>query len=108
MLVNRRSFGIHSLTEEQIKTAVKNGLNEQALTIRLCIPPYWTIEKAINTPVRKIRRLEITWTIEDLQDAKENGIEKELFVRRIRTGFTIEDAKTTPRGIKRKDREKSG
>lgn len=102
MLENRRSFGIHTLTEEQIKTAIKNGLNESALNVRLCVPPYWTVEKAINTPIKKVKRLEVTWTDQDIEEAEKNGIERELFKRRIRIGFTIEEAKNQPRGRKRR------
>ncbi len=108
MLENRRSFGIHTLTEKQIKTAVKNGLNEGALHVRLCVPPYWTVEKAINTPIKKVKRLEVTWTDEDIKEAEKNGIEHELFKRRIRIGFTVEDAKNQPYRTKKRGQNKSG
>lgn len=52
----------------------------------------WSIEKAINTPVKEKR----IYDEELRKKANENGISDQLFYSRVRNGFTEEDAANTP------------
>lgn len=101
MIGARRAFGIFLLTDEQIEIANQNGINEATLNARLSKKPIWDLERALNTPVRKIKRLEVTWTEQDIKEAEENGTCRDLFIRRIREGKTIQEAKSTPPGIRK-------
>lgn len=86
MIGDRRAFGIYLLTDEQIELANKNGINEHTLNARLCVPPLWDLERALNTPVRKWGNWMIgphTLTDDQMKKAEELGLKKATVRNRI-------------------------
>ena len=86
-------------TEEEKETIKKNGLTTRIVSQRVCRG--WDREKAINTPPIQPQqkahgRGRYKYTDEIIEIVKSNGIKIDTFYRRVRSGWSIEKASTTP------------
>ena len=88
-------------TEEEKETIKKNGLTTRIVSQRVCRG--WSIEKAINTPPIQPQqkahgRGRYKYNDEIINTVISNGIKLDTFYRRVRNGWSIDDASTIPTG----------
>lgn len=92
-MVKPWNIGILTVTEEQVETALNNGLKRHNIQTRIDMG--WSIEKAITQPVLKKRRLR--YTEQDEIEAQLNGILIGTFRSRVNNfKWSVERAKTEP------------
>ena len=84
------------ITPEQWERAYKNGLTYLLVMTR--VYRYgWKPEKAVTEPKRK----KIGATIEQKKEANALGIKRSTIYKRIKAGWTVEEAHTTPTQTKK-------
>lgn len=71
--------------------AVAKGIKKSTFIQRVQVNG-WSVEKAINTPVKPSRNHDP----EMVAKAQENGISSQVYYARVRAGFKPEEAATTP------------
>lgn len=79
------------ITPEEYEMAAENGISYKLLNQRVRLNQ-WDKAKAINTPVRKMRKAKQ----ENIELAKDNGISANLLYQRMTKGMTEYEAATTP------------
>jgi hypothetical protein len=79
-------------TKWDVLEAEANGIDYSAFRQRV-VAYGWSVEDAKTKPPRKK-----LYTNEDLAEAMERGISKATFATRLSSGWTIEEAKTIPKG----------
>ncbi|WP_068672301.1 hypothetical protein [Oceanobacillus sp. Castelsardo] len=81
--------------DKYYEIAEKNGISKQLVRTRI-YQHGWPLEKAITRPKQKTKIYS-----EEHEKAVKNGlnITYQNFVNRIKKGWTIEEASTTPRGL---------
>lgn len=92
------------LTVEEKEIIFKNNLTTRNVTERMYRG--WTKEKAINTPkIDKVKNLKpIQKSNKYLEIAINNGIKKDTFYKRIKSGWSAEEACTLPPKSKKNDK----
>ncbi|WP_271401469.1 hypothetical protein [Salinicoccus roseus] len=83
-------------TKWDVLEAEANGIDYSAFRQRV-VTYGWSVEEAKTKPTRKKK----LYTDEDLAEAMERGISKEMFSTRLCSGWTIEEAKTIPKNTHR-------
>lgn len=83
-------------TKRDVLEAESNGIDYSAFRQRVVTYGY-SVEEAKTKPPRKKK----LYTDEDLAEAMERGISKEMFSTRLSSGWTIEEAKTIPKNTHR-------
>lgn len=90
-----RKTKANSLTEEDYKTAEKNGISRKNVNQRVDLYD-WSIERAITDPVKKRNKKDNNTRM--LVIAGQNGISTSTYYRRIREGMPPRDAAMKPKG----------
>lgn len=73
--------------------AVKNGISEGTFYSRVCNMK-WDLERAATTPIIEHTGPKSKFSDEIVEEYKRNGISADTFRRRVREGWSIEDACT--------------
>lgn len=79
------------LTPEDREIAKSNGISEESLKYRVGRAG-WDIDRAITQPTRKINPT----ALKHRKQAKANGVSADAFAKRLKQGWTSEEAANTP------------
>lgn len=93
-LINTYISSVHYAIAED------NGISKATLRNRVWTLS-WSIKRAVTEPVREKENDNSEW----LEVAKENGINRNTFYSRIKSGWSAERAATTPTGKKGRPRK---